>query len=335
MWISRRNVFCQWSLVPCGDRQAGRAARSRLFCFGHKGRRTKDKGQRTPLPYCVALLAALCLVPSGFTVCAASGLYQVTEIKPRVFAWVPDDILYQVGDPRFNRAGTAGFILTSEGVVVVNTTNTPFAARDFLYEIRERTAQPVKYVIDTDPSGDHMLGNEVFVDQQAILISTSVALVKMREYQADLKRRMEDDPRLRARMRGIHPTLPTQTFENEMTLRLGGQEIKLLDLGKGASAGDGAVYLPAAKVIFLGDLYANGAIPYRGLTDIHAWLEILRQVETLNVELYVPGEGPPGDKTDLLEFQKFLEWAAAELKPSVLPGSTPATSRAARMASVQ
>jgi glyoxylase-like metal-dependent hydrolase (beta-lactamase superfamily II) len=299
------------------------------------GRRTKDKGRRTALLHQLALLAAFCLMPSVSTLFAASGLYHVTEIKPHIFVWVPDDVLYQVGDPHFSRAGTAGFIITSDGVVVVNTTNTPFAARDFLYEIRQRTTLPVKYVINTDPRGDHMLGNEVFVDQQATIISTSVALVKMREYQASLKQRMKEDPRLEARMRGIHPTLPTQTFENEMTLRLGDQEIKLLDLGKGASAGDAAVYLPASKVIFLGDLYAHGAIPHQGLADIHAWIEILRQVDTMNVELYVPGEGSPGDKTDFLKFRNFHVWADEELKPSVLPGNSPAARKHPRMASVQ
>jgi glyoxylase-like metal-dependent hydrolase (beta-lactamase superfamily II) len=334
MWIFKKSVLCPWSLVRCKPSGVTSAPFS-LRCPGHDGRRTKDKGRRTPLSHCTLLLAALCLLPSVFSLHAASGLYQITEIKPHVFVWVPDDVLYQVGDPHFSRAGTAGFIITSEGVVVVNTTNTPFAARDFLYEIRQRTALPVKYVINTDPRGDHMLGNEVFVDQQATIISTSVALVKMREYQADLKQRMKEDPRLEARMRGIHPTLPTQTFENEMTLRLGDQEIKLLDLGKGASAGDAAVYLPATKVIFLGDLYAHGAIPHQGLTDIRAWIEILRRVESMNVELYVPGEGSPGDKTDFLEFRKFLEWAADELKPALLPENPPATIKHPRMASVQ
>ncbi len=287
-----------------------------------------------PAAFCL-LLSAFCLLPSRFSFSAIPGRYEMKEIKPHVFVWVPDDVLYLVGDPQFGRAGTAGFIITSEGVVVVNTTNNPFNARELLYEIRERTNQPVKYVINTDPRGDHMLGNEVFVDQQATIISTSVAQSEMRAYQEDLTRRMADDPRLQLRMRGIHPTLPTQTFAGEMTLRLGGEEIKLLDLGKGASAGDAAVYLPGAKVLFLGDLYENGDIPRRGLSDIHAWLEILQQVESLDVATYVPGEGPPGDKNDLEDFRRFLEWVAADLQPSPPPENSPASNQTARMAIAQ
>lgn len=245
------------------------------------------------------------------------------EIKPHIFVWVPEDILDQDSDPQFGRSATAGFIITSEGVVVVDTTNSPFHARELLYEIRQRTDQPVKYVINTDSHGDHILGNEVFVDQQASIISTSVAQAEIREYQQDLARRLSgDDWRLQARMRGIHLTLPARTFDREMTLLVGGQEIKLLSLGAGHSAGDTAVYLPEAKVLFLGDLFANGWIPRLGSSDIHRWIEILRQVENWDVETYVPGHGEPGDKNELAEFRQFLEWLETEVWARVKQGKT-------------
>ena len=76
----------------------------------------------------------------------------------------------QEGDPDFALSGTAGFIIAADAVVVVDTTNSPFHARELLYEIRQRTEAPVRYVIDTDSEGDQTLGNEVFVDQQAIRI---------------------------------------------------------------------------------------------------------------------------------------------------------------------
>src|SRR5438094_4324838 len=133
---------------------------------------------------------------------AAAGLYQVLEIKPDVFVWLPDDVLDQEGDPDFARAGTAGFIIRPDGVVVVDTTNSPFHARELVYEIRRRTDQPVKYVIDTDPEGDHALGNEVFVDQQASIVATPGTQAGLRNYQLQLPRRLDADSRLQGRMRG-------------------------------------------------------------------------------------------------------------------------------------
>ena len=340
MWTFRKIDIRQRSVVRCRVRQGAAVILSRPQLMKDReqrktriGQLTTDNGRRTFVALCL-LLSAFYLLKPSFSFSAIPGRYEVREIKPHIFIWVPDDVLYQVGDPQFGRAGTAGFIITQEGVVVVNTTNNPFNARELLYEIRERTNQPVKFVINTDARGDHMLGNEVFVDQQATIISTSVALAEMRVYQQDLARRMADDPRLQLRMRGFHPTLPTQTFADEMTIPLSGEVIKLLDLGQGASAGDAAVYLPGAKVLFLGDLYENGSIPRRGISDVRSWLEILGQVETLDVINYIPGQGPPGDKNDFAEFHRFLEWVAEELRPSLIPEASPSSSRMAKMESV-
>jgi len=314
MWIFRKTVLGPSSVACRQDRVRATTASSGPPI-------ATLNGQRTPLQirHLVAVLAAFCLLPSAFCLSSSPGLYEVVEIKPHVFVWVPEDILYQTGDPQFSRAATAGFIITSEGVVVVNTTNNPLNARDLLYEIRERTSQPVKYVINTDWRGNHMLGNEVFADLQATIISTSVAQVKMREYQRDLERRMEGDPRLQARMRGIHFALPNQTFDAEMTLRLGSEEIRLLDLGGGALAGGAAVYLPNAKVLFLGSFFVRGYIPRRGFSDVRAWLDILQRVEAMEAEIFVPDEGPPGAKDDLKEFHDFLDWVANEMEQSGIP----------------
>jgi glyoxylase-like metal-dependent hydrolase (beta-lactamase superfamily II) len=248
----------------------------------------------------------LCLPPS-------TGLYQLREVKPNIFVWIADDVIDLESDPEFTRAGNAGFFITPEGVVVVDTTNSPFHARELLYEIRQRTEAPVRYVINTSAAGDEMLGNEVFVDQQATLISASAAQAQMRKYQQELARRMDDEEtgwRLQARMRGFHVTPTTQTFEGQMTLRTGGQEIRLFSLLRD---GEAAVYLPGARTVFLGSLYQNKYFPYINSRDVHRWIEALRQAETWDVDTYIPAHGEPGSKKDLAEFRGFLEWLVTQV----------------------
>jgi glyoxylase-like metal-dependent hydrolase (beta-lactamase superfamily II) len=283
---------------------------------------TPDTRHLTPA-FCL-LLSAWCLLPAAYCLAAARGLYEVREVQPNVFVWIADDVLDPEGDPQFNRAGNAGFIITTEGVVVVNTTNTPFHARELLYEIRRRTDLPVRYVINTDSQGDHMLGNEVFVDQQATIVSTNAAQAEMRQYGRELLQRLKEDEhwRLQGRMRGIHPTLPSQVFDPEMSIRLGGQEIKLLSLSGGHSAGDAVVHLPGAKLLFLGHLYENGFFPHLASSDVRRWIEILRQMESWDVETYLPAHGPPGDKKQLGEFRQFLEWLVAEVQARIQQGKS-------------
>jgi glyoxylase-like metal-dependent hydrolase (beta-lactamase superfamily II) len=274
------------------------------------------------LAVCFLLPAACCFLLS-FPLHAARGLYEVREVKPNVFVWIANDIRDFQGDPLFNRAGTSGFIITSEGVVVVDTTNSPFHARELLYEIRQRTELPVRYIINTSADGDRMLGNEVFVDQQATIVATNRARAEMRQYQQELAVRLESDFQLPVRMRGFHPTLPTQTFEGEMVLRLGGQEIKLESwLGPGPLTSDAGVYVPGAKVLFLGALYENGFVPRVGKKDVQRWIEILRQVETWDVQVYVPRRGPPGSKQDIADFRRFLEWLVREVSNRLQAGKS-------------
>lgn len=328
MWISRgsRKSKVEESKLrkkPQGvfsfDRVPQRTTIQRVFPF-----RQLYSALRSLTPDTRHLAPAFCLLLAAFPLFAARGLYEVREVKPNIFVWVADDVLDPEGDPQFNRAGNAGFIITTEDVAVVNTTNTPFHGRELLYEIRRRTALPVRYVINTDSQGDHTLGNEVFVDQQATIISTSVAQAEMRQYQQELARRLNEDEswRLQARMRGIHPTAASQTFEAEMSFRLGGQEIKLMSLSGGHSAGDAGVYLPGARVLFLGHLFENGYFPRLAASDVRRWIEILREVEAWDVETYVPAHGPPGDKKQLAAFRQFLEWLVTEVQTRLQQGKS-------------
>ena len=242
---------------------------------------------------------------------AVGWLYKLQEVKPHVFVWVSDDVLDLEGDPQFARAGTAGFMVTSEGVVVINTTNTPFHGRELLYEIRHQTELPVRYVIDTGASGEQVLGNEVFSEQQATLISSAKTQQEILQYRQELARRLAEEPdnsRLQVRMRGFHVAVPTETFGQETTLRLGGQEVKVLSLLKNGAGDDSVVYLPAAKVLFMGELFQNGYFPRIDSRDLAAWADVLRRVETWDAEVFVPGHGAPGGKKEVEDFRQFLLW---------------------------
>ena len=268
------------------------------------------------------VLTALLLGASALS----AALYRVQEIKPNIFVWLPDDVIDQETDPRFSRAATSGFIVTSGGVLVVDTSNSPMNARDLLYEIRRRSELPVRYVINTSSAPDHMLGNEVFTDEQATLISSKAAQAEMEDYRQDLFARMraEGGWRLQARMRGFHVTPSTQTFEEKMTLNFGGLEIRIDTPMRGMNPTDDAVvYLPAAKVLFLGELFDNQYYPRVGSRNVYRWIEVLRQLEGWNVDVYVPGHGAPGSKKDLVDFRKFLEWVVAQVELRLKQGQAP------------
>ncbi len=328
-----------------------------------------------------ALFAALCLLPSTF--CASRGVYQVVEIKPHIFIWIPEDVIDLEGNLDFARAGNAGFVLSPTAALVVNTTNSPFHARDLAYEIQERGEVPVKYVINTGPEGDEALGNEVFADRQALILSTPLAQAALERYKQDLPRFVASDWQLRGRMRGIHPTPARETFAGQMTIELSGgtansgtpsgglpnppvnslksgtgplpsggaagspgvgssqtasvsaaapdpvqapQEVRLISLHAGRASGDAAVYLPQSKVLFLGDLFENGFYPRLKSEfesrDAQEWITILKNVETWDVDYYVPGHGQPAGKKEVAQFRHFLEWLVGETETRIKEGKS-------------
>ena len=259
-----------------------------------------------------------CLAP--VIVPAVGRLYQVREVKPHVFVWIPEDIIEPDVDPQYGRAGNAGFVVTSEGVLVVDATNSPFHAREVLYEIRQKTDQPVRYLIDTGDAGDEVLGNEVFADLQAQILSTPVIQGQMRDRAQALAQSPSGQTPSGRRLRGIHITPPNQTFQGEDQFLLGGWAIRLTAFDPSLHAV--AVSLPNAKVVFLGDLFQNQYFPRLESRDVHRWIDALRQAESWNAEVYVPGHGDPGGAKDVAEFRHFLEWLTNEVQTRLAEGKS-------------
>lgn len=251
---------------------------------------------------------------------AAGRLYQVREIKPRVFVWIPDDVIEEEGDPQYPRAGNAGFIIADQGVVVIDTTNTPFHAREVLYEIRKRTEEPVWYVINTGSAGDEMLGNEVFGDLRAVILSTAKIQAAIRDRAASLATLERENRVLQRRLRGIHVTPPDRTFEGRMELPVAPLAVQLIAFDPGANGV--AVYLPQLRTAFLGDLFQNGYFPRLESRDIHGWIEALRKAEAWDAEVYVPGHGEPAGRNQLQQFREFLEWLNSEVETRIKQGKS-------------
>ena len=87
------------------------------------------------------------------------------------------------------------------------------------------------------------------------------------------------------------PVLPDLTFEDRLTLWVGGREIQLLHLGAGNTAGDVILWLPAERVAAVGDLLVL-PVPYGHGGHAGAWARTLDAVAALAPRVLVPGHGP-------------------------------------------
>lgn len=195
----------------------------------------------------------------------------------------------------FSTAVNSGVIVTERGVVVVDTQISPALARRLLAEIRRVTDRPLAYVINTHYHGDHTYGNSVFAPQAPIIgHQRTPGLMRAREG------RMKDFYDGRGLpVRSFPVVLPTLTFSDRLTLRLGEDVIELRHLGKTETDDAIIVYLPRRGVLFAGDTVRGEAFPMlgmpnmaEGLTMEGEWPGVLEQIERMRPKIVVPGHGP-------------------------------------------
>src|SRR3954451_750329 len=127
----------------------------------------------------------------------------------------------------------AMFIVTDEGVIATDPIGLLNAEAPALYKaaIASVTAQPVRYVIYGHDHADHITGGEVFADT-AQFVSQQLAA-----------------PRIAARADPRSP-VPTITFDDHLTLTLGGKTVDLYYPGRAHSDNDLILVYPARRVAF-------------------------------------------------------------------------------------
>jgi len=79
-----------------------------------------------------------------------------------------------------DRNSNCGIILTQEGVVLIDSGHNPTDSRAVLNAIKKLTAQPIRFLINTEPHSDHTTGHFVF-SPPAVIIAHEGATASMRE----------------------------------------------------------------------------------------------------------------------------------------------------------
>jgi len=191
-----------------------------------------------------------------------------------------------------------GFIVTDEGVVVVDSLLIPAFADEMMKEIKAVTDKPVKFVINTHWHTDHVGGNERFRPPADIIGHdfTRKMIAQRRKEQEEGK--ADEGLKMLGKLTFTPPDI---TFVENMSVYLGGREIQLKFLGGGHSAGDIVVYLPKEKVLFSGDLFMKGAgLPdYREDSNVDNLIGSLKKMQGLDVEKIVCGHMEMAEKKDI------------------------------------
>jgi len=238
----------------------------------------------------------------------------VRELAPGVYAVVGDTGRGVEGRPN------AGFVVTDEGVVVIDALASPRQGEQLLQTIRGVTDQPVKWLVLTHHHPDHHFG--------AVVLRKAGARVIAHPDRRSLAAEGGEDALIAdwvrvvglEAMRGFEfADVPDRPVTRVDTLRLGGRAIVITHPGAGHSAGDLLVWLPKERVLFAGDVLVEDGVSMVVDGNADELLRVLDVVGALHATAVVPGHGAiPRRPAELIgKTREYLTGLQAEMRAAV------------------
>ncbi len=158
---------------------------------------------------------------------------------------------------------TVGVVVGAEAVLVVDTRGSLGEADELLDDLRRLSSAPVRWVVNTHWHFDHCFGNARFADSLRYAHET---VPPMLEREADNQRaRLAELSSAWAReMADLVVLPPDRTFASVAVVDLGDRLVELVHPGRGHTAGDVAVRVADANVVYAGDLVEESGPPAFG-----------------------------------------------------------------------
>jgi cyclase len=195
------------------------------------------------------------------------------------------------------------FVVTSEGIVMIDTPQRPDQAFRWRKEIE--TFGKVAYIINTDHHRDHAIGDYYFGAETIMHEGTMKKLLAPDYVEACRTWVKLLDPQSEPVIDHYFVRKPKFTYTSRMTLYMGKDVFELIHV-RSHTADETLVYMPEKKVLFTGDTVCTNGIPSLYESYPLEWLDALQLIEDLDFEVLVPGHGKVGNKDSPREFQKEL-----------------------------
>ena len=213
-----------------------------------------------------------------------------------------------------------GWVDLGDDLLLIDA-NMPGRADAFLTEVRKTSNKPIRFLVNTHHHGDHIYGNRPIYERTgATIVSCSEMIEELRRYETGTfggaPGRWEQVAKLRPDVAATPILCPKLTYERRLVIEGSARRVELLHLTWGHTRGDTAVWLPEEKVLFTGDLVANGPFNIVRDGEMRQWPEFLERLEALRPKIVCPGHGEHAG-ADLLRRQRiFFQalWAAVEAR---------------------
>ena len=222
---------------------------------------------------------------------ALAAVVQATPVAPNTYLIQGGTGPATAANEGFN--SNAGFVVTHDGVVVIDALGTPALGEALVAAIRKKTDEPIRRVILTHYHADHFYGLGPLKAAGADVWAHRAALEYLEggEAQKRLAQRSEDlmglVPRDMPLIRADH------WLDGDERFTLGGVVFEVDYFGPAHSPEDLVVIVPSEGVVFGGDILFSGRIPFVGEADSKRWIERIDRLIAMKPRILVTGHGAP------------------------------------------
>lgn len=206
----------------------------------------------------------------------------LTEVAEAVWAWTQGDGSWWVNN--------AGVIAGEDGDVLVDTCATESRTRRFLDCIRAvRLGSPLRFAVNTHLHGDHTHGNSLLADTTCVVGHSHMRVELAQNTIID---RCPPYWSPTPAWGNVRKRLPDLTYDDRLVLHSGTREIQVIHPGYAAhTGGDSVVFVPDARVLFVGDLLFHQVTPLFFMGSLDGALRSLDWIAEFDADVVVPGHG--------------------------------------------
>ena len=231
--------------------------------------------------------------------------YNAVQVAPHT--WV---IHGPLADPTVENQGfmnNPAFVVTKDGVVVIDPGSSEQAGRMVLRQVRKVTTKPVTHVLNTHVHGDHWLGNQAIHDaypQAQIMAHPEM----IRAATGGAAKRWLDimDRLTQGFTRGTRALIPTIAVVESQTFSAGGIEFRIHAPEKAHSRTDIMIEVASESLVFLGDNVLNGRFGQMDDGTFHGSIAACERALAIPAKIFVPGHGKTGGREIVGAYRGYL-----------------------------
>lgn len=200
------------------------------------------------------------------------------------------------------------FVLTADGVVVVDPGSSVQTGEMVLRQIRKVTDRPVIAVLNTHVHGDHWLGNQALREAYPeVPIYGHPKMIAAIEAGAGVEWEGRMMSATQGATAGTRAIGPNSTIKHGDVLNFGGMTFRVFHDGQSHSTSDVMFEVPQDSLLFLGDNANNKRIVRMDDGSFTGTVHTLDWIRQVNAEVLVPGHGRTGDWNFVTAYRDYME----------------------------